>query len=383
MHLPLPKPIHILALVPYRIYPANMGGQKAIAFFYKYLSAVLPVSVVSMQDNLIPDGQIEEYIPALSASRSRYINPWTFFILLRKIKRNQYSHLCMEHPYFGWLAILLKKWTGIQLVIHSHNIEGLRFRSTGKWWWRLLGWYEKMTHQSADVNFFITEEDRLYAIEHFRLNPASCHTITYGIERTSAPSVEEKKAARTELLQQFNLPADHQLLLFNGTLSYLPNLDALNAIIEKINPLLMAANHFSYTILICGAHLPEAYHQLKHQQYPNIRYAGFVEDINLFYKGSDVFINPVMDGGGIKTKLVEALAHNLTCISTVNGAIGVPASITNHRLQIIPDHNWKLFAEAIVQNAAQTQGVGQVFFDHFNWEQIAQKAAAILKHPSH
>ncbi len=379
----MPKPVNILGLIPYKVYPAQMGGQKAIAYFYKYLSAVLPVSIVSMQDNWIPDSNINEYIPALSQSRSRYINPWLFFILKKKIKKGPYSHLCIEHPYFGWLAILLKKYTGIQLIIHSHNIEALRFKSTGKWWWRLLWWYEKKTHQSADVNFFITEEDRFYAIEHFRLNPASCHTITYGIEQKKAPSAQERQAARMQLLQQFHLPAQHKLLLFNGTLSYRPNLDALNTIIEKINPLLMAAADFPYTILICGAQLPTAYNELIEQRERNIRYAGFVEDINLFYKGADIFINPVMDGGGIKTKLVEALAHNLTCISTVNGAIGVPASITNDALQIIPDNNWKLFAAAIVNNAVQTQGVGQAFFDHFNWEKIARKAAGILNHPSH
>jgi len=374
----LPKPVNILGLIPYKVHPAQMGGQKAIAFFYKYLSAVLPVSIVSMQDNWIPDSHIIEYIPALSQSRSRYINPWLFFILKKKIKKGSYSHLCIEHPYFGWLAILLKRYTGIQLIIHSHNIEALRFKSTGKWWWRLLWWYEKKTHQSADVNFFITEEDRSYAIEHFRLNPAACHTITYGIEQKQAPTAQEKQAARMQLLQQFNLPAQHKLLLFNGTLSYLPNLDALNTIIEKINPLLMAAADFPYTILICGAQLPAAYNELKDLQVQNIRYAGFVEDINLFYKGVDIFINPVLDGGGIKTKLVEALAHNLSCISTVNGAIGVPSAITQDSLQSIPDNNWKMFVEAILHASAQPQEIEKSFFEYFNWEHIAKKAAAIL-----
>lgn len=374
----MPKPVNILGLIPYKVHPAQMGGQKAIAFFYKYLSAILPVSIVSMQENWIPDSHINEYIPALSSSRSRYINPWLFFILKKKIKKGPYTHLCIEHPYFGWLAILLKRYTGIQLIIHSHNIEALRFKSTGKWWWRLLWWYEKKTHQSADVNFFITEEDQSYAIEHFRLNPAACHTITYGIEQLQAPTAQEKQAAKMQLLQQFNLPAQHKLLLFNGTLSYRPNLDALNTIIEKINPLLMAAADFPYTILICGAQLPAAYNELKDQQERNIRYAGFVEDINLFYKGADIFINPVMDGGGIKTKLVEALAHNLSCISTVNGAIGVPSAITQNALQSIPDNNWKMFVEAILHASAQPQEIEKSFFEYFNWEHLAKKAATIL-----
>ena len=48
-----------------------------------------------------------------------------------------------EHPYFAWLAFAVRKRTGINVIIHTHNIEYQRFRSTGKWWWPILKVYEK------------------------------------------------------------------------------------------------------------------------------------------------------------------------------------------------------------------------------------------------
>ncbi len=38
-----------------------------------------------------------------------------------------------------------------------------------------------------------------------------------------------------------------------------------------------------------------------------------------------------MDGGGIKTKLVEALGYNMNVVTTTSGAIGVPLSITGEK----------------------------------------------------
>ena len=107
---------------------------------------------------------------------------------------------------------------------------------------------------------------------------------------------------------------------------------------------------------------------------PNIIYAGFVDDISLYFKGSDIFINPVIDGGGIKTKLVEALGNNLFTISTLEGAIGVPENITNGRLIIIKNNDWGLFAQSIIKANYHNSSINQEFFDYFYWGKIAEKA---------
>ena len=62
--------------------------------------------------------------------------------------------------------------------------------------------------------------------------------------------------------------------------------------------------------------LEESYNELKDYADKNIIYAGFVDDITLFYKAADMLINPVIDGGGIKTKLVEALGYNMNVVTT-------------------------------------------------------------------
>lgn len=350
-----------------------MGGQKGIALFNQYLSHRLNLGCVTTRNN-DPQSAAYPIKNILSNSRSRYINPAYFFVLKRIIEKDKITHLILEHPYFGWLGILLRYFCKVKLIVHSHNIEATRFRSMRKWWWGILWNYEKLTHKKADLNFFIQDDDRNFAIGHFKLDPAKCITVTYGFDLEKAPAPEIKTAARKKIVDDYSIDPAQKILLFNGTLNYGPNLEALDIILKKINPLLLAQPVFKYKIIICGNKLPAAYNGLDEFKEKNIIYAGFVEDISLFFKGTDIFINPVIEGGGIKTKVVEALGYDLSVISTQSGAIGIPQSITGDKLKVTADGDWEAFTSEICA-VKSGSSIPPAFFDHFYWGNIAAKAA--------
>lgn len=351
-----------------------MGGQKAIALFYRYLSNIAPITVIGTSDN---DTEPEPFafLPLLDSSITRYIDPWLFFRVKKAIRQHGFTHLILEHPYYAWLGWLLKKSTGITLVVRSHNIESVRFKSIRKWWWKILWSYEKFIHRSADMSFFITDEDKTFAIKNFNLDPLKCLTVTYGFEMNTPPSAAEKKICRLLLEKKYSITSNTKILLFNGTLSYKPNADALDNIIHKISPSLLRSG-FDHIIIICGRDLPGRFNEL--QGLPNIRYAGFVDDIIPYFKGADIFINPVTGGGGIKTKLVEAIGYGLSGVSAKSGAMGIPAQLTRDKMMIVADDDWNAFSAAI--SALDITAVtSQEFFEYFYWGNIAEKALDELK----
>jgi polysaccharide biosynthesis protein PslH len=313
----------------------------------------------------------------LGVSKFRYLNPLLFFKLKKLIKEKGITNLIIVHPYFGWLAWLLKKSTGIQLAVLSHNIESIRFKSMRKFWWRLLWVYEKNVHKIMDHNFFVTEEDRIFAIEKYKLNADKCHVITYGIEWNQLPTQQEKKEAATQLRKLYEIMPEEQILFFNGSLDYLPNIEAVTYIIEHINPILLQEKKIKYKIIICGKGLPPSFDNLKAYKDKNIIYAGFVEDIHIVFKGADIFINPVINGGGIKTKLVEALGNSLTAVSSQSGAFGIPIATVTNKLTIVNDYDWNLFAKAILDANVNAE-TDSSFLDHFYWGNIAEKAKRII-----
>lgn len=367
--------IKVLSLVSYQFLPPRMGGQKGIALFYKYFTKQVNLSIVTTQNNDPALAEGYELLNILSNSATRYLNVFYFFKLRSIIRQKKITHLILEHPYYGWLGLLLKWFTNVKLVVHSHNIEGLRWKTLNKWWWGILWQYERIIHRAAAHSFFIQEADRQYAIREFGLKPGKCSVATYGIEWDQPPSLTEKQAAREWLQQQHGIPQDHCLLLFNGAFNYSPNLEALDLIISQINPLLQQSS-LSYTILICGKDIPE---RIVKANTPNLVIAGFVKDIDPYFRGSDIFLNPVISGGGIKTKLVEALGNNMNAVSVENGAEGIDPAICGGKLMITGNNNWPAFVKAVLQLSSLQKDIPASFYRHFYWGTITANAAESLR----
>ncbi len=372
-----PGQINVLTLVSYKFLPPKIGGQKNIALFFKFFASLIPTTCVTVKDNDTTFVKEYEVLNILQNGKLRYINPFYFFILKKIIRKKKITHLMIEHPYYGWLGILLKWFCGVKLVVRSQNIEAERFKSIGKWWWGILWNYERMVHRSAHFNFFIQQDDEQYGITRYKLDPKKCTVITYGFELTAPPSAQDRITAKETIARLYNIAEDERIILFNGSLNYKPNTDALDNILANINPVLLEKNS-RYKIIICGSNLAESYNQLKEYADKNIIYAGFVDDITLFYKGADILINPVVDGGGIKTKLVEALGYDMNVVTTISGAVGVPQHITGEKMKIIEDNDWEKFADA-VSTMNTTATIPAAFFNHFYWGKIAEKAATILQ----
>ncbi len=367
---------NVLSIVSYKIFPADSGGKKYITSFNEYLSKYHSLYCITVEDNA-PSLVSYKIYNMLGSSRLRYINIFYFGLIKNFIRQNNITHIILGHPYLGWLGILLQRFCKVKLIIQSHNIEAERFKTTGKWWWEILWHYEKYIHCKADFTFCITENDRRYFIMNYKITPDKTSVITYGISWNSVPPEIEKELSKNYLFKKYSLNPGTLLYFFNGVLNYKPNLDAVKNIIDNINPLLMQSG-ILYKIIICGKNLPHDMNGLKQYADKNIIYTGFVEDISIYYKGVDIFINPVTSGGGIKTKLVEALGYNLNAVSTIYGAIGVDENICNGKLLLCDNTDWKSFAGKMLQAINLSHYIQQEFFDYFYWDNIAKKAAGIV-----
>jgi glycosyltransferase involved in cell wall biosynthesis len=360
--------INVLALVTFKIFPSQMGGQKGVVFFYKHVKAFLNVSIaVSRNNKKAPaNWQVEK---VLFDNRKMFLNPFVFWLLKKIIQQKRIQLIIAEHSYAAWMAWVLKKMFRLPFIIHSHNIEASRFRQMHRGWWRLYWHFEKWVHQKADHNFFISREDEEYALKNFNLQPQKCSVVTYGIEVPGASSI-----AKEQWRASLGLGGSTTLFYFNGTLDYSPNYDAVMVLLHKVAPLLQ--KKFSdFRILISGNRAPQALvDQL--EQHPHFLYIGFVEDVQSIYQLAQVFVNPVANNSGIKTKVIEALAAHCTVVTTHSGAAGIEREVCGAKLVVAEDNNWPQFTELLLQQAQQphTQ-TPQPFFDTYLWNNIAQKAA--------
>ena len=307
-----------------------------------------------------------------------FLNIIYLYKLTRIIKHSKIDLLILEHSYFGWLGLCIRFISKIPVIIRSHNIESLRFRDLQRPWWRLYAWYEKRVHKRVDHSFFITENDKNWAITHWQLDEKKCSVLTYGTDISPTGSTELKWQNRQRLLDKFSIDPSTRLFFFNGSLDYLPNTDALRIIVSELIPPLLSVD-FSFRIFICGSNLNEQWKKVLKKQ-PNIIYAGFAGDISMYYTGADCFINPVTLGSGIKIKLVEALAYNQTAITTRSGAKGIDEIKMGRKMVVIDDYNWYAFAAAMIKTDTTDSITPLSFYTDFNWDTIIHKALLSLQH---
>ena len=364
----------IICIVPYTYLPAKTGGQKCIASLYKTLSQSYSLGVIGTKANDIRNVKYKSY-NIFSGSLLRYIDPLNYLRIKKIITEERADYLQIEHPYMGWMGYLLQKSTGVKLIVRSHNIEGLRFKNLNKWWWRILLHYEQWVCRQAQINYFITDDDKQQAIATFKLDASRCFTITYGIDQTAPLPVRERLMARNFLEQKHHLSPGDTIILFNGAFGYAPNINALNNVINHIFPLLKTSDK-GFKLIVCGKDIPAEI--VSGSKDRDIIFTGFVPDINVYLAGAHVFVNPVIEGGGIKTKLVEALALNLTCVSYKSGAIGIPAAICGDKLLVVEDGMTAHFADAIIKASGIDSDIPTAFYDQFSNNNILNKVKNIL-----
>jgi len=368
--------VRIVSIIPYKVLPAKLGGEKGIAVFNEYLGSIVPITAITTRSNDVSEARNYSVINSISDSRLRYINPFLYFRVRRLIKRQRASHLLIEHPYFGWLAWLIRHTMTVRWVVHSHNIEYQRSRSIGRSWWKLLRWYERWVYQSADKVFFISEDDLEHAVMQLGIQRSKSTAITFGIDSAGLPA--NMDAQRKFIEAKYAIEPGTCIMLFNGALYHHTNYDSVTAIVESINPALIKSG-IRYKIFICGKGLPASFNELKEYADKNIIFAGFVDDISIYFKAADIFLNPIISGGGVKTKAIEALANNCTVISTEIGALGLNRNVTGDKLKVVADNDWEHFSRLVINSVDQHSNIPDSFFDYYYWGNIAKRVANLLE----
>jgi polysaccharide biosynthesis protein PslH len=365
----------LLSIVPYRLLPITNGGQLSIAEMHHFIGLLCDNHVagtVDNDDNLKFSFTLHKIFPT---GVKRYIPYTTLSQLKQLVKEQNIKALYCDHPYMAMTTIALARSMKLPWYLRSHNIESERFRNLGKKWWPVLHWYERFAMKQAKGIFFVADEDRKWAIEHYKLQPGKCHFIPFSVPFKSSPTGHAE--AKQRLSAQLNISAGKPWLYFLGALNYFPNTHAVEFICSQLIPELDRRG-VDYHILLAGKGLPEATQQAVANT-GNITYLGFVPDITDVLLAGDVMLNPVVLGGGVKTKAVEALAYNKMVVSAESGAAGLMRDACGNNLLIAPDNDVKAFADKVIQAISAPQNIPAAFYEIYYNGNTAQKVVNIMQ----
>lgn len=367
------KSISIFTIAPYRFLPANNGGHHAIINLHHHLGEQCENTIVSTDDNGDNPYSFKVY-PIFPDRPLRYFPGYGVNKMIDIAREHNATHIICEHPYMIISAMIVAERLDIPWYIHSHNIESERFRAFGKKWWPILRQYEKYAMNKCDGVFFITPEDTQWAIKNFNLPAAKCHDVPFGTNLTAPPKQNNLKE---KVGNELELDSTKPWLYFLGALDYPPNEDAVSHILNDLYPL-MNKHDIDAEIIIVGKGLSEDL-QAQINSISCAHYLGYVPDLTELLTACDVMLNPVMSGGGIKTKAVEAIAYNNTVVSSQAGAAGLLRDVCKDKLLVSEDHNWEHFTQDIATAISHTINTSAEFYTTYNNKKIADKVLDILK----
>jgi polysaccharide biosynthesis protein PslH len=169
-------------------------------------------------------------------------------------------------------------------------------------------------------------------------------------------------------------------VIFVGTMSWYPNVDAVTFFLREVWPLLRARVPMA-TFDIVGADAPTELRQLAARA-PGVTLHGFVPEIRPVIERAALYVCPIRDGGGTKLKILDALAmskcvlaHPVACEGiSVSGGVDVvfaesPTEFANE-------------ASALLASPERRRAIGtaarQLAISKYNFAALAERLASAL-----
>ena len=169
---------------------------------------------------------------------------------------------------------------------------------------------ERRTAKKFKVLFTKSQEDADWARKRIGHRDVRVHTIPAGADMQIYPRQE--------------VPGR---LLILGAMNRKHNVDAVLYFYHKVFPIVRS--HFpAAQFWVVGGNPNEILRDLCVSD-PLVRVTGFVEDVGEYYGAASVFVAPILVGGGIIVKILDAMAAGVPVVTTTYGNEGIRAEPGN------------------------------------------------------
>jgi len=361
----------IVTFVGTTFLPAVNGGQKGILGYQEYLcqlAQVITFSTTANDENISTPIQL---IRGFADKKWKYFHPFVAVKLYQICRKYRPTSLLMEQPYGGIMAWIVARLSGVKWVVYARNIEYVRFKSYGKWWWIFLFPLEYFVFKFCDKILFVSYDELEYINRHLGIPLEKCIYSAHGTHHKSIPPTP--KQTKEEIAQKYGFNPLDKWFIFYGLQNYQPNWEAVLEIIEKIAPLCQKRLSVPFHFLIAGGGLPQAIQEKIQKSNLPVTYLGFVEDIDSLVQYASVMVNPIYSGGGVKTKVIEAIALNTAVVSYHTGSLGMYRQACGEKLLVVPDKDIPAFVNTIIKALDTNVNTPDSFYQEYFWGNIVRK----------
>jgi glycosyltransferase involved in cell wall biosynthesis len=354
----------VLLLTQVLPYPPNSGPKVKTWNLIKYLAQKHEITLVSFVrgDQSTDVAHLRHYCQAVhTVSMDRSIlydglamvrslltgQPWMMVRDDRAAMRRLVDRLVTEKDFGVVHADQLnmcqyaRRASGTFKLFDAHNALWVLYRRLAdtmppgpkKWLlerdWRLLKDYEGRVCREFDAVTAVIPEDKA-ALEQAIGEASNIQVIPITVDTDEVTYVKRRP------------DADHVVHI--GTMYWPPNIDGMLWFAEEVWPAIRARRPET-TFDLIGARPPKQVAALG-QNGNGINVTDYVEDLGPYLAQTGVFVVPLRAGGGMRVKILNALAHGLPIVSTSLGCEGIQVT---HEHDILIADTPAEFADAVLR----------------------------------
>ncbi len=246
---------------------------------------------------------------------SRFFSPDFDRKLTQLLRKEKFDIIHLESLFMTPYIATIRRNSKGKIVLRSHNLEYMiweRMAETSKNFAKKrylkilakqLKKYEFGVLDAVDGIAAISGEDGKKYL-HSEYNKPLV-TIPFGIN--------------LDLYNSDNNKEEFPSLFHIGAMDWLPNIEGIEWFLKEIWPS-VNEKFPDLKFYLAGRKMPESMLQTKHK---NVIVVGEIQDANEFMSSKSIMIVPLLTAGGIRVKIIEAMALKKSVISTTIGAHGI------------------------------------------------------------
>lgn len=250
---------------------------------------------------------------------SRFFSTDLDIKLKEDLKDNEYDFIILESLFSTPYITTIQNNSTAKIILRSHNFEYLI--------WQRLAQKEKnilkkgyLNHLASSLKKYetkiLSDVNGIATISHedtkkyLTVNPnLKITTIPFGIDFENYTPT-------------YNQPLGNLKLFHIGAMDWNPNIEAVNWFLDSVWDS-FNTKAIDVELHLAGKSMPNTLLNLNTKQVIN---HGQVDSATAFISNHDVMVVPLFSGGGMRIKIIEAMAMGKTVISTSIGLEGINAT---------------------------------------------------------
>ncbi len=268
-----------------------------------------------------------------------------------------------------------------RLVLDEHNAEYLLQDRIYRQDWQ-AGWSRRPAALYSRIQAGRLRRYEQKALQIFDRTIAVSEPDRRALENLYRPTKPIAVLPNCLDLEEFTPDASHEqpdTLVFTGTMDFRPNVDAVTWFAREVWGRVRQARPQARFVIV-GRRPAPAVEALKN--IAGIEVTGAVEDARPYIRQSAVYVVPMRMGGGVRFKVLEALAMGKAVVTTTFGADGI--AVTPDQEAVLADTP-AAFAQAIIElltdqprRVALAQQGRRFVEENFDWRKMLPRLDEVL-----